>query len=156
MPFLPMLGLIVGAAGIGLEVASTLERGKREQEALEFNARAQRNEALREEQAAADEAGRFATAGERLQATQRARFAKGGVTAEGTPQLVLAEAAKILTEDVQRILKGGQRRGEALRTGARLSVAQGRTARRASLFEAGTSLLSGTVGVLDRFDRTRV
>ncbi len=149
MPFELMIAAVV--AGTAVQAFSAIEAGKQQQANLEANARTQQEQARQVERAAQDEASRLARDSARLRATQRVGFAKSGVGIAGTPLLVFEEAADIVAADVAKTLQGGQRRATSLRTGARLSIAQGRSARRAGLFEAGTSLLRGGGTIAGQF-----
>lgn len=60
------------------------------------NSAIMQNEGLRVEQEARERARRMRTENERMMGAQRARFAKAGVTSEGTPLSLMAESAGLM------------------------------------------------------------
>lgn len=137
--------------GAGVAAAAQIQAGKQQQKALEFNAAVQRNQAIREEFAAQGQADIIRERGRRLQARQRTQFAKAGVGLAGSPLLVFEETASIIAEDVSATLFGGRQRASFSRSQAGFSLAQGRSAFRAGVIGAGTSLLSGASTSIRRF-----
>ncbi len=147
--------LIASAAGTATTAYGAYASGEQQKANLEYNAAVQRNQAIREEQAAFYEAGKLSEEGQRFKARQRVAFAKAGVTGAGTPLLVLSDTADQIARDVQMTMWGGQQRAGFMRSQAGLSMLRGRTAKRAGLIGAGSTLLGGASTAISRWDRMR-
>ncbi len=156
MPFIPAAvgGALAAWGGMSIGTALTIDAaaiaaysavasGRQQKKNLEYNAAVQENQATQEERAAEHEAGKVGEEGRRFKARQRTLFAQAGVTEAGSPLLVLEDTARLIDEDIETVLRGGQRRGQSFRTQAGLSRLRGRSARSAGLLQAGSSLLSG-------------
>lgn len=122
MSWLPMVAGTVGAVG-------ALQAGAAAQAAANYNA------ATAEANARAEEA-RRRTEGKRAIGSIRAGVAKSGASFEGTPLLVLAESAANSEIDALNALWSGNIKADMYRR-------EGRQARTASYYQAGTSLLQG-------------
>ncbi len=149
------------AAGIGIQVAGTLQAG-REAEAQgksqaawdEYNAKLAERQAVETQEAAAEEERKLRKGGARLKARQRVGFAKAGVTFEGSPMAVLEETASELELDALQIRRGGQVGAQELKASAVLSrlkgksaILRGRAKRRGSYYKAAGIGLTGFGGL---------
>lgn len=85
----------------------------------DYNAKLAENEALNAEMEGSENIRRKRLENARYSATQRARFAKAGVTDEGSPLLVMAETNKLLEMDAQEINREAQIRAKQLRAQAK-------------------------------------
>ncbi len=131
------------AAGTGLKVAGALQEGRAEGQAADFNARVARQQARGERDNAAAEASDYRRGEMRkLSASRTARLATG-VTMAGSPLLVDEATVREVALGSSRIAHGGTVRGMRLDQDAMLSKMQGKAARTASYYKAGTSLLNG-------------
>ena len=153
--------IAIGATGIGVSAIGQYQAGqaaeaqaKSQREWHEYNAGLAEREAAEARDVAAKEETRLRKGGERLKATQRARFAKAGVTTEGSPALFLAEQAIEIEEDALMIRRGGQLAGQRLTAEAGLSRMAGRSALlrgkaslRASRWGMASTGLSGAAGL---------
>jgi hypothetical protein len=84
----------------------------------EYNARLMENQALQTDMDARENIRRQRVEAKRYQATQRARFAKAGVTEEGSPLEVMAETAALLEMDAQEVNRQARVRTAELAAGA--------------------------------------
>lgn len=121
---------------VALMVASTavstigaISQANAAAQAAEYNA------AVARQEAAAEEARRRREA-ERQMGQIRAGRAKSGVTVEGSPLIVLADSAMEAEIDALNARWTGE-------TSAKLYKMEARSARRAGIYNAGASLLSG-------------
>lgn len=87
--------------------------------------------------------------GKRFEARQKALFAKSGVKIAGTSLLVMKETASEFKRDAAFIMEGGLTEARRLRTGAGMERQMGRSAYRAGMWGAGSTLLTGagTIGM---------
>ncbi len=153
--------IALGATGLGLQVAGQYQVGqaaeaqaKSQREWHEYNALLSEREAAEARDVAAKEETRFRKGGERLKATQRARFAKTGVTTEGSPEAFLEEQAIEIEEDALMIRRGGQLAGQRLtaeaglqRMAGRSALLRGKASLRASRWGMASTGLSGAAGL---------
>jgi hypothetical protein len=95
------------------------ENAKATAEAAEYNALAQEEQALQTEMDSRENIRRKRLENRRFQSTQRARFAKAGVTEEGSPLEVMADTAALLEMDAQEVNRQAQIEAARLRAGAR-------------------------------------
>jgi len=84
----------------------------------EYNARLMENQALQTDMDSRENIRRQRAEAKRYQATQRARFAKAGVTEEGSPLEVMAETAALLEMDAQEVNRQARVRTAELAAGA--------------------------------------
>lgn len=162
MSFLAPLATPLIIASSAISAFGALKQGQEESKAAAFQAaQAERNRQIAladaaeaERQAALAEADKRKEAA-RLEARQRALFAKGGVTFEGTPLLTLAEQAAENEIEALRIRRTGQVQASRFRSEAENLGLQARqfrsassSARTSGFFGAGTSLLSGATNVV--------
>ncbi|EIP99319.1 hypothetical protein OpiT1DRAFT_03833 [Opitutaceae bacterium TAV1] len=131
-------------AGSGVAAYSSYQQGKAQERLSDYNAALAQQEAATAERDAKVLANRQREENDRLMARQRALFAKSGVVGTtGTPLLVQADQAvqgEMAAMDVERTgnIEAGRYRQQAV-----LDRMQGKSARRAGLLGAGSSLLGG-------------
>lgn len=159
--------IALGGTGLGLQLKGQYEAGKAAEaqaasEAAwrERNARLADREAKERLEAAAHEEAKFRKGGERLKATQRARFAKAGVTFAGTPEDVFEETAIELEFDARMIRRGGligaQRFTEEAALERRIgksALLRGTAARRAARYGLATTAVGGASDILGTYGR---
>ncbi len=119
-----------------------------------YNAKVAEREAQAERKAAEDEAIQHKRQADKLLARQRALVGKSGVTAEGSPLLVMEDTAAQLALENANIRESGLRRASAYRSQSILDFTKARTVSKsasgyakAGLLSAGNSLLQGGAGV---------
>ena len=129
--------------GSGVQAYSSYQQGKSAEAAGKVNAALAQREADQQRQAGQLEAERMRRERIRLAATQRAGFAKSGVTSEGTPLQVMIQSAA--DEELNAQMTQYNAGIGAMRSGSEASIykAQGVAAKRAGTLQAGSSLLSG-------------
>ena len=132
--------LMTAATVIG--TAGTLISGFQQGRMADYNARLAEQQAAAERSKAKLEEARHRRKVEKLKGTQRAMFAKAGVTMEGSPLLVMEETAAEGELDAMLIRAGGEARAAELYGEASLSRMRGRQRRTAGVMGAGTTLLT--------------
>lgn len=99
--------------------------------------------AKQERVAAGYEAGLHRKAGRVLLEEQRVDYAAAGVTERGTPGIVAEKTAEKIEIDALAIERTGIQRAGYAKSQARISKLRGKAAKRASYWEAGSTLLGG-------------
>lgn len=127
--------------GLGLGIYGTLQQGRTEQQWYDYNAALDIQRAKEERVAAGYEAGLHRKAGRALLEEQRAGYI--GVTERGTPSIVAEKTAEQIEIDALAIERAGVQRAGYARSQARISKLRGRAAKRASYWQAGSTLLGG-------------
>ena len=133
----------VAIVSASLAATSAYSQGQQQKANAEYNAQVQKDQAQAELDAARLEGDRAHQEGRSLKAQQRVAYAKAALTAAVTPLLVLQRTARMLEEDEQVIRFGGRRRSAFREGEAQISLASGRSAARAGMIGAGSSLLAG-------------
>ena len=147
-----MEALLIAGAGASvlsgvMGASGAAQQARAAQQAANFQAEVQEQQAQAERDRAAVEAQDFRREGSRARAASLARMgASGTVASEGSPLLVDEAFVKELALGSARIQHGGEVRGTRLDQQAELTRAEGRSARRAGGINAGASLLSGLSG----------
>ena len=140
-----MTWVAVGVTVIGgaLTAYSQHEAGQAAKATGKYNAKLAENEALAKEQQAHVESQQMQKQKERLTASQRAGFAKGGaMITEGTPLLLMAEQAGNAELDILNQQRNRAMEGTSLLAQAEQSKFQGNQAARAANIQAGATVLS--------------
>jgi hypothetical protein len=135
--------VVVGGA---LTAYSQHQAGQAAKATGKYNAKLAENEAIAAEQQSHVESQQMQKNKERLIASQRAGFAKGGaVITEGTPLLLMAEQAGNAELDILQNQRNRAMQGTSLLSQAEMSKWQGnQAARAANIGAAGTVI--GTAG----------
>jgi hypothetical protein len=158
MAFLPALGLIVGVAGTALSAVGTLQAGKQANQAAQFQAKVEENNATRAGYSAIqaqEQAGREA---DQIRAERRrtlsqniAAASKSGLGIGGSVVDVMQDTALQSEKDIQMAIYRGQtsaynsaQEANSLRAQAAMSRASGKNAITGSRIGAFSSLLSNT------------
>ena len=136
MPYMAM-------GGLGMGVMGTLQAGRTEQQWYNYNAALDMQRAEQERVAAGYEAGLHRKAGRELLEEQRAGYAAAGVTERGTPSVVAERTAEEIEIDALAIERSGEQRAKYAMSQAKMSKTRGKAARRASMWQMGSTLLSG-------------
>ncbi|EIQ00857.1 hypothetical protein OpiT1DRAFT_05414 [Opitutaceae bacterium TAV1] len=141
---MPYIAGAAAVAGAGVAAYSSDQQGKSQEALNKYNATLAGQEAATRERDARIQANVQREQNARLMARQRAMLAKSGVVGTtGTPLLVQADQAvqgEMAAMDVERTgnIEAGRYRQQAV-----LDRMQGKSARRAGLLGAGSSLLGG-------------
>jgi hypothetical protein len=136
--------VVVGVAGAGLAAYGQYEAGQAQKATANYNAKLAENEAKATEQKAHVESQQMQRQKERLTASQRAGFAKGGATiTSGTPLLLMAEQAGDAELDILNLQRNRAMEVTALKSEATLQKFQGKQAARAANIQAGATVIGG-------------
>lgn len=136
-------GTIASAVGSGVSAYGSYQQGKAQRRMAERNAKIAESRA-----AAAARDGRIMSnasrrQSERLKSRQRALYAKSGVTSAGSPLIIQAEQAAQAEMQALDIERNAENQAQAQRQQAELDRMQGKSAYRAGLYGAGSTLLQG-------------
>lgn len=135
-------GQALGAIGAVTGALGALSQGAAAQDAANYNAAVATQQAQREREIANLEAEDFARRQKMIAGASRATRAASGVRPEGTPLLVDDAMMNDALFSEEIIRAGGEARGVALEQEAELSRMRGKSARTASYFSAGSTLLT--------------
>lgn len=151
MPFfLPILAFISAAAtGVGTYMSYQGQRAAADQadKTAKYNAQIQRNQAMQEGAAAAENARRKARENARLLGRQRSMIAQSGVAMEGTPLARLGETATTLQRDILDMGYDAQTRIRSMQASANMGIWEGQNQSAALKTGAITSGLEGVARV---------
>jgi hypothetical protein len=145
---LQAFGAVVGAVG-------ALAQGAAAQSAAEFNAdmaEQDRRRAVATAQIAEEDARRDNV---RRLSTMRANLGASGLELSGSPLEVLADTTNEMALDERRIMDEGRVRSRDLKIKSEGYRMEGRAARTASYFQAGSSLIGGATSMGETYLRTR-
>ncbi|MER9406179.1 hypothetical protein NKI36_19305 [Mesorhizobium caraganae] len=140
---------LLGLAGTALSVGGALIEGQQSKQMADYQAKAYEQQAQAEAQSAAFEQGQERRKQDLLQAQARAQAGASGVGIAGSPTEVLAANARQGQLDLKTIQYGSQLRQNNLNTQAAISRFSGKQAVTASIFKAGSNLVSGLSGLYD-------
>lgn len=147
--------LVLAGVGAGLSAYGQIQQGKtakaignynaaiNDQNAQEtantaaYNAALAEQDALQVEMDARENIVRKRAENKRYQGAQRARFAKAGVTEEGSPLEVMAETAALLEMDAQEINRQASINAARIRSGGAETLRQGKFASNQYKAQAG-------------------
>lgn len=150
--------LILSTIGTGVAVAGQIKQGQAASQQAEYNAKVQENNAILAEAQAKDALTRGREdertkriANLQMEGNQRASFSANNVSLEHGSAVDVLEytagenelEALTIRNAAEREAAGDIARANNSRSGAALSLAEGRNAKTASYFGAGSSLLSG-------------
>ena len=130
---------------LGMSAVGTMKAASAASDAAERQAQMQERQAIIDQQNAEEDARRTREKFAKLKGQQRAGFAKGGVTFEGTPAAMLAATAEDEELEALTIWHGGKMSAESRSISAASARAEGRAASTGTLISGGTSLLTAGV-----------
>ena len=147
-----MTGIAVAsvvATGIGTYMSVQGQRNAADaaEKTADYNAKIQRDQAMQENAAAAENARRKARENARIIGRQRAIIAQSGLAMEGTPLAVLGETASMLQRDILDMGYDAQNKVNNLQAGANMSLWQGKNQASALRTEALTTGLAGVASM---------
>lgn len=144
----PMLSM----AGAGIGAFGQYQGGRAQRQASNYNARLMDLRAKATEQAMESDTRRMTDRARRMQATQRAAYAKSGAQiTSGTPLLVMAEQAAEMDRDLLEYRRGKMIEAQQLRSGAEMKRWEGSQAQRAGTIGAFGTLLGGAASAGSMF-----
>ena len=130
-------------ASAAVSAAGSMAAGAQAQASANYNAGVQEIEALNAKNAAAYEEKLQRKRGEKFLSSQRSAIAASGTGLEGSSLLALEESAMELEKDALAIRYSGSVSEARSKSQAAADRMAGRAAKTASMFQAGSSLLTG-------------
>ncbi|OPL13591.1 MAG: hypothetical protein AVO39_10350 [delta proteobacterium MLS_D] len=131
------------AASTAVTAYSAIQQGQAQKDMAEYNAAVARANADAAVEAAAHEELQTREEARRLRGRMMALYGKSGITMEGSPLEVMADAAAEEELDVWAIRKTGSTKAARARSEAELSLMEGKARETSGYLQAGSSLLSG-------------
>lgn len=148
-------GAAVGGTGAALSLGAavlsgvgSIQAGKAENQATQYNATVNEMQARQAGEQAALKASEVARRSRQTQASGRASAMANGFDVSGSVVDVLNQAARSDELDFLTAIYDGSVQSAGLRSEAQLNRARGRSAKRAGYMGAASSLLSGASGVI--------
>jgi hypothetical protein len=135
--------LAATAVGTGVQMYGQYQAGKTAEKIANRNAQVREEAARNSENETIENVRRMRRESRRNLARMRGRFAKAGVTAEGTPLEVLADQAAEFELQAADEYRQGTIYANRLRTQADMDRMEGASARRQSMYAMGSTLFSG-------------
>ncbi len=136
--------LIASAIGTGIQVAGQLKQGKQAEKLAEQKAAIELQNADAVRKAAVEETRIEQENLQRLLATQKSQAAAGGIRINvGSPLLIETETKNIAAKNMGFILERGLVEEMQFRDLAAISIAQGKQARKKSVFDALGTAITG-------------
>jgi uncharacterized protein involved in type VI secretion and phage assembly len=129
--------------GAAMSAWAQMEAGKTAEKTGEYNAQVAAADAAAAKESAAYEEKKHRIEAQKLQARQRARYAKAGVKFEGTPLMVMEESQAEAEEEALMIRRQGEVAAQRYWSQGRIARKQGKIARRTGYLMAGATLLTG-------------
>ena len=145
-----MTQLVVPAviAGVGLSALSQVQAGKEAEAEAERNAAIAREEGIESQRAGREQARLTRAEGRRKAARDRAAIAHAGVKSyTGTPLLLQQETLSEVEREADIFAEEGATTRRQLFSEAAFEEERGKRKRRAGVFGAGTTLLTGLGGL---------
>lgn len=134
---------VAALAGGAIGAVSSIQQGEAAEKSAQFNAAVERNNAQIATDQARYQADRVRRRNLLLLGTQRAGYAKAGVTSGGTPEDVMFDSSTEGELDALAALYSGRVNSASLAARARLTESEGANLKSASQISAGASLLGG-------------
>ncbi|RWC58945.1 hypothetical protein [Mesorhizobium sp.] len=140
---------LLGLAGTALSAGGALVEGQQSKQMADYQAKAYGQQAQADAQSAAFEQSQERHKQDLLQSQARAQAGASGVGIAGSPTEVLAANARQGQVDLHAIQYGSRLRQNNLNSQAAISRFSGKQAVTASIFNAGSNLVSGLSGFYD-------
>ena len=150
MPVTVPVKIAIMAASAAVSAAGAISQGRAANQAAKFRANQLQQQADRDRQLAAQQAGDLRDTEARRQASLRAQVGGGGTTLEGTPLAVLSDLAGESEFQARRVIASGGTAANRAEGEAVLSRFEGRNAQRAGVIKAGSSLLTSASSALSQ------
>lgn len=134
----------LAVTGAAVSAKGEIDAGKASKKAAFKNAAQQEQDAIARTAEAISQSRESRAQGRRITGSQKSQYLKGGVLLEGTPLMVMAEAAADIELESMEIERQGIMEAQVLKRGADMSRFKGKQAAKAGRFGAiGTILQSG-------------
>ena len=149
MPAIPVIALVVSAAGAGLSYKASLDQAKATEKTAKYNAKVQENAAIQEDMEMREQIARNRSENKRLLASQRAGTAASGIELSGSPLEILganAASLELKNQDMGRAASLRLMQGQAQ---AKATVWEGNMTAAGIRTQAAGTLLSdaGKIGM---------
>ena len=149
MPAIPVIALVVSAAGAAMSYKASVDQAKATERVAKYNAKVQENEAIQQDMEMREQISRTRRENKRLLASQRAGVAASGIEMTGSPLEVLgANAAnlELRAQDMARQSTLGLMQGQAQ---AKATIWEGKQTAAGIRTQAAGTLLSdaGKIGM---------
>lgn len=139
-----MISLFTSIIGASVQASAQRAAGKVAKQEAEYNAKLYENKAIAIEYAARAERQRMTRSQRRMQAAQRAGFAKGGaVITEDTPLEVMLEQIAEMSMDINNFRRNKMIEAQHARAGKEMTLYQGENAEYLSRVKARSTMLGG-------------
>lgn len=150
-----LIATVTTIAAAAAQAYATYQAGQAQAAGLRFQAEQAENQAIAARQAAAVREQQSRERLDRVRAIARARASASGIiSSEGSPLLILLENARQAEFEAQLIRYGGEVQAQAAGQEAQLRLFGSRSAQRAGMIGAGTSLLSGVASAASIYARS--
>jgi len=143
MPSLSTLATVAGLGGTALQAIGQKRAGEAAEAVSRLNATQAEQEAVVKTEAAKAETWRLSRQANAMEGEQAAAFGGSGFTLQGSPLEVMANTAREYERDILATGFGGQVGANQKLNEADIYRWQGRQQKQASLWGAGTTLLTG-------------
>lgn len=140
---------LLGLAGTALSAGGALAEGQQSKQMADYQAKAYGQQAQADAQSAAFEQSQERHKQDLQQSQARAQAGASGVGISGSPTEVLAANSRQGQVDLDAIQYGSRLRQNNLNSQAAISRFSGKQAVTASIFNAGSNLVSGLSGLYD-------
>jgi len=141
------IAIVVSAAASGVGTYMSVQGQRNAADAAEktgkYNAKIQRDQAMRENQSAAENVRRKTRENARIIGRQRAAIAQSGLAMEGTPLAMLGEASSMLQRDILDMSYDAQNRVTSLQSSANMGLWASKNQASAMRTDALTTGLAG-------------
>ena len=144
---LTVVSLAASAAGTYVSVQGQKNAADGAEKSAKYNAKIQRDQGMRENQAAAENVRRKTRENQRILGRQRAAIAQSGLSMEGTPLAMLGETSSMLQRDILDMGFDAQNRVTSLQSSANMGLWAGKNQANALRTDALTTGLAGVATV---------
>jgi hypothetical protein len=149
-----MMMMAMGASSL-ISASGSLQEGQASEGAAAYNAAVARQSAQASVDKAAYDEEMHRERVRKLISSQRAAYGASGVDIEGSPLLLLEDTAAQGEMDALAIRYGGEVEASQKRSQAELYELQGKNAKKASYYKAGSSLLSGGASIAKTYSDSK-
>jgi hypothetical protein len=151
MMYIGIAAVMVSAAGTAVSVNAQQEQAKAAEYTGEYNEELQRQQAIHETQVANKNARRKTRENAKIIGLQREAVAASGLAMAGTPLAILGESVMTLERDIMNMGYEAAARATQLRSGAEMSLWEGRTTAGAMRTAAVGTAISGVASAANRY-----
>ena len=144
---LTAVSLVATGVGTYMSVQGQRNAAIGAEKSAKYNAKIQRDQGMRENEAAAENVRRKTRENQRILGRQRAAIAQSGLAMEGTPLAMLGETSSLLQRDILDMGYDAQNRVTSLQSSAAMGLWAGKNQANALRTDALTTGLAGVATV---------